>query len=852
MEEALHRHFAPRRALHVVEIFLRLLIAALVLASPLVGAASGPVTYDEAVQGDLPTYRNPPSLSPQFVLGVGVNTFTGSMATTAFGGDFDTISFAVPSGAKLTSVFITYRTSPVSTGSFDDMHYGMEFSYGTMPYFAYAGSQYAPSLVSYPSGEGCCGPGSATLKPLFSSALPLGPGNYTLDFSSLSYPKAGGLFSYTITFVVSSPLVSDILLRPPQIPTSVIPPALVGSPSQRNIVVVTHGWSPLGIATATSPWIETLVRNVCFKLGMIAQLDSSGIHPVWSCSNSSWLVTSADWSVQANVPLPLEAYIFAGSLGDELGDRIATLGANHVHFIAHSAGSNLIHHATERIRKRCADSGQAACQQTRIHETFLDAFAPLRTVESYGVGADYAEQFVDTLPVVFAGVLDPTNVMLPRTFNFDVTALDPHVIDSLGIDHHAWPYEFFNASVTPPFIAPVYLANGTTMPYRYGLPKSVELGGDIVTDRAAYPPLNCSCPITDSQTTVCELDAANSKTHCPPAQLLSVVVDALGTIASAFSPTGTVTTTGPIGQGASIPGVGLATGSPAWLGIQFQARQSVDVLEFDYAFTGSAQGLLSVYLDDKLLYRTQESHALPGSNTSGRLPFGIDPSAAHVLAFRLDPTNATPSQVQISNVRTSQLQLPPITNRPPVANAGPSQALECTSPSGTPVALDGSASLDLDHDALTYSWSGPFATLSGAKVTAQVPVGRSNVALTVNDQHGGVSSSSVSVTVSDTRAPAATAALVPTTKTEKKEGYFKVQFACADTCDSAPGSSALLNGVPVSNGQIVILELGKKVEATTVNGMLHLTAPDFALAIRCVDASGNVAMTSAVPIFAAK
>ena len=53
-------------------------------------------------------------------------------------------------------------------------------------------------------------------------------------------------------------------------------------------------------------------------------------------------------------------------------------------------------------------------------------------------------------------------------------------------------------------------------------------------------------------------------------------------------------------------------------------------------------------------------------------------------------SSATPATVTITT-----------TNTPPVANAGPNQALMV----GATVTLDGSQSFDADNDPITYSWS---------------------------------------------------------------------------------------------------------------------------------------------------
>jgi Tol biopolymer transport system component len=94
-----------------------------------------------------------------------------------------------------------------------------------------------------------------------------------------------------------------------------------------------------------------------------------------------------------------------------------------------------------------------------------------------------------------------------------------------------------------------------------------------------------------------------------------------------------------------------------------------------------------------------------------------------------------------------------VTNRVPVANAGSAKTLECTGGS-TAVTLDGSASFDPDGDPLSYSWLGPFGTLSGA--TVSVWLGLANVTLTVTDNEGAADSDQALIAVEDTTPPTLT------------------------------------------------------------------------------------------------
>lgn len=92
-------------------------------------------------------------------------------------------------------------------------------------------------------------------------------------------------------------------------------------------------------------------------------------------------------------------------------------------------------------------------------------------------------------------------------------------------------------------------------------------------------------------------------------------------------------------------------------------------------------------------------------------------------------------------------------NRPPVANAGPDQTLECTSFIGASATLDGSASSDPDDDILSYLWTGSFGATNDPNPTVTLPVDPHIITLTVDDNRGGSDSDAVMITVQDTIPP---------------------------------------------------------------------------------------------------
>lgn len=101
----------------------------------------------------------------------------------------------------------------------------------------------------------------------------------------------------------------------------------------------------------------------------------------------------------------------------------------------------------------------------------------------------------------------------------------------------------------------------------------------------------------------------------------------------------------------------------------------------------------------------------------------------------------------------------------------------------------------------------------------------------------------------DTTPPSVSVSLVPI-KVEAGEGLFAVSFSCTDDV-GVVSSSASLNGIAVSDGQRVKLELSDDSSTRFHKGLLKIEAPSFLLKGTCADAAGNVGTATASPTFAA-
>ncbi len=145
-----------------------------------------------------------------------------------------------------------------------------------------------------------------------------------------------------------------------------------------------------------------------------------------------------------------------------------------------------------------------------------------------------------------------------------------------------------------------------------------------------------------------------------------------------------------------------------------------------------------------------------------------------------------------------------VVNLPPTADAGPDQTHECAGYDGTLVTLDGSGSSDPNDDPLTFTWTGPFGTLTGEIIDVIIPLGTHSIILTVDDGRGKSDSDAVVITIVDTTPPELSFTLSPDFlwPPNHKMRTITAAIDVSDICDPNPGVmlASIISNEP-GNGQ---------------------------------------------------
>jgi len=173
-------------------------------------------------------------------------------------------------------------------------------------------------------------------------------------------------------------------------------------------------------------------------------------------------------------------------------------------------------------------------------------------------------------------------------------------------------------------------------------------------------------------------------------------------------------------------------------------------------------------------------------------------------------------------------------NQPPVVAFCNGTTFEAGAGCVKTVTLDGSCSSDPDGDTLTYSWTGPFGTATGPMPTVNLSKGTHNIALKVDDGHGGMSTDTVVVKVIDESPPTINLAAGPPTHFVDSTCRAVLQdlrsvIGSEDNCTPVSGLLITQNppaGTPVSCGTVPVLFNVEDESGNTVSTSVDVAVVD--------------------------
>jgi|GEM_PF-1309145 len=182
---------------------------------------------------------------------------------------------------------------------------------------------------------------------------------------------------------------------------------------------------------------------------------------------------------------------------------------------------------------------------------------------------------------------------------------------------------------------------------------------------------------------------------------------------------------------------------------------------------------------------------------------------------------------------------------PPVAIVGVDNTAfqECTGFGVAPFALDGTESYDPDGGSLTYSWTGPFGTASGATPTVFIPLGAHEVTLTVTDEDLETAFATFTAVTIDTHDPVVDVTLFPSTLFPT--GVMTTISAFVDVQDvCGAGFSFVLDSVTTSEPEIdSILNAALDTPDTSFDVLAATSSVgglrSYSVVYKATDSSGN-------------
>ena len=364
----------------------------------------------------------------------------------------------------------------------------------------------------------------------------------------------------------------------------------------RNAVLITHGWN-----ADTKKWVLLMAGDICYKIGSpsIGLPASNALKKL--CTGGLWDVFVADWSDLAcgNIycATPKQAWNNAPRIGEAVAKKLRSCDYQHLHLIAHSAGSNVIEWVAGIIKTTWENP-------PTIHQTFLDPYDPAapahptrsgRQNSAYGGNdgkngkkqwsADWADNYVDLRPI-FIEALDKTELYLSAAYNVNVTpAGNCEGADDINDTcKHGRPYRFYGKSINPDFFDSFNNHNTVdpiTSTAGMGYPLSVEAGWHLADLNQQYGKgkechvidSNCQDSPPPSPANKVYVAANASGAVVDRSGIAQCVVGALVIPCSQIGLTTGAVTSAALAESPEAQAADAPTRAPAWLAMQIQTTQ---------------------------------------------------------------------------------------------------------------------------------------------------------------------------------------------------------------------------------------------------------------------------------------
>jgi hypothetical protein len=545
----------------------------------------------------------------------------------------------------------------------------------------------------------------------------LAVGNYTVRASLAEYQanSAQATVVANTTSVAVSLTPSQELTPAPPLPSEIwVDPTTLDPTPDRKAVVITHGWKD-----EASTWVAEMATAFCKQLnngslplvnpvvhvdGLTRMCEGVNGWDVWVNDWRKGAEWFAGWElVGGGIVPPWNVYVNAISLGEKLADILKRKNYQHIHFIAHSAGANLIDYATRGLWNFVRREQRPVLT---IHETFLDAYDPQKDLSLYGEWADWADNYVDTRDVINPDYFDGTKLFLDEAYNIDITTLGTAVTASLDclsgdllaqylillaivpVDltpeniaeiarikivqyscRHSRPYRFYGESIAGDGS---FVGNDDHKLYDpidstagMGYPLSVE-NGHTLEFLTQNKPVNKKCIVKEGR---CYADALPlSFVHYLPAAAKEVAVQAKTATANFFVGLGNYAMDWVQMRNSYIPGGvpqqrlavrGSATAAatpeePSYLVVNVTTTTPVNTLRFNWSFDTAGEGLLRVFVGGNLVREIDQRYVTPSSPETEEIYIGgIEgplPPGTHRTTFRLDGFGTSASGVELTEV----------------------------------------------------------------------------------------------------------------------------------------------------------------------------------------------------------